>query len=100
MPSASRISAPTLAMPAPPISTRWVGPHRVTSWPNIRCQTSSIGKAASAKDAESSIKEPPSGAYQSRVIFTEEELGLPPSRGSATDSRPAKKTPNSPARMK
>ena len=34
--------------PAPPISIRWVGPHSVTSWPKMRCQTSSRGKPISA----------------------------------------------------
>ena len=34
--------------PAPPINIRWVGPHRVTSWPNMRCQMSSRGKPTSA----------------------------------------------------
>ena len=31
---------PSVDSPAPPISMRCVGPHKVTSWPNNRCQTS------------------------------------------------------------
>ena len=67
-PRRCRIALPIRVRPAPPISIRCVGPQRVTSWPKIRCQTSSSGKPISAKAAAASIAMPPSGAYQSPAI--------------------------------
>ena len=53
---------------APPISIRWVGPQRVTSWPKSRCHMSSSGKPTSEKAPQAQISTPPSGACQSRVM--------------------------------
>ena len=57
-------------MAAPPMSMRCVGPQSVTSWPNSRCHWSSSGNASSEKLPATNMRMPPSGAYQSRVIFT------------------------------
>ena len=65
IPSTSSTAWPIRVMPAPPISIRWVGPQRVTSWPNRRCQTSSSGKPIRAKAPQAAIRTPPTGAYQS-----------------------------------
>ncbi len=99
IPSDRRISAPTVARPAPPIRSRWVGPHRVTSWPNNRCHTSSSGNAPRANEADTVMSKPPSGAYQSPTILIAVALGRP-SFGRVIESTPAKNTPNRPARMK
>ena len=52
-PSLSRIPWPIRVIAAPPRSIRWVGPQRVTSWPKMRCQTSSRGKPASENPPQS-----------------------------------------------
>ena len=67
---------PTRVIAAPPISIRWVGPQRVTSWPKRRCQTSSSGKPISEKAPQAQIRTPPSGAYQSRPMRIATALGL------------------------
>ena len=46
------------------ISIRWVGDQRVTSWPKIRCQTSSSGKAMSEKAPQAAIMIAPTGASE------------------------------------
>ena len=84
---------------APPISIRWVGPHRVTSWPNRRCQTSSSGKPISAERAAGADQH----AAERRVPVLG-RCGSPPAPGRPCGStiamKPAEKMPNSPARMK
>ena len=90
-PSTIRMQLPIRVRPAPPISIRWVGPQRVTSWPKMRCQTSSSGKPISAKAADAIIAIPPSGAYQSPLIRTAARLGRP--SGSTIARKPAVKIP-------
>ena len=82
---------PISVIPAPPISIRWVGPQSVTSWPKIRCQTSSSGNPISANAAEAIIATPPSGAYQPSLILIAPRLGLPSGRTIAR--KPAAKMP-------
>ena len=65
IPSASSTAWPISVMPAPPMSMRCVGPHRVTSWPNRRCHMSSSGKPVSANAPQAAIIRPPTGAHQS-----------------------------------
>ena len=84
---------------APPISIRWVGPQRVTSWPKRRCQMSSSGKPIRAKAPQAVISTPPTGAYQSPAIRTAAGPGRS-STGSADREQPAAKMPNRPARMR
>ena len=60
---------------------------------------SSIGNAAKANEDEISIRVPPSGAYQLPWILIAAALGRP-LIGIVIDSRPAKKIPNRPSRMK
>ncbi len=83
---------------APPISIRWVGPQRVTSWPKRRCQTSSSGKPISEKAPQAAIRMPPMGAYQS----PEMRMAVGPGRsfGITMARKPAAKTPKRPPRMK
>ncbi len=97
-PSTSRIMPPSVDSDAPPNSCRWVGPQSVTSWPKMRCQTSSSGKPASAMPEQTRISTPPSGAWSPPGSFSAAAPGF--SVGRKTASRPEKKTPNSPARMK
>ena len=54
--------APSTESEAPPISIRWVGPQRVTSWPKIRCQMSSSGKASRELAPQIAIIRAPIGA--------------------------------------
>jgi hypothetical protein len=96
--STSRTARPISVIAAPPISIRWVGPQRVTSWPKRRCQTSSSGKPISENAPQAVIRMPPTGAYQSRPILIADPLGF--SFGSTIARNPDAKTPNSPARMK
>ncbi len=69
IPSTSSTAWPIRVIPAPPISIRWVGPQRVTSWPNSRCQRSSSGKPTRAKAPQAAIRSPPTGAYQSPAML-------------------------------
>ena len=85
-------------MQAPPMSMRCVGPHSVTSWPKSRCQRSSSGKPSSEKLPAANMMIPPSGAYQSRVIFT--NVGPSFFVGRQIAKKPAMTIPYSPARMK
>ncbi|SLI00094.1 Uncharacterised protein [Mycobacteroides abscessus subsp. abscessus] len=94
-----RSSTPTSDSPAPPMSIRWVGPQRVTSWPKMRCQMSSRGKPISAYRPAPAMRMPPTGAYQVRVIRTAAAPGFS-SRGRTMASMPAVNRKNSPARMK
>ena len=89
---------PSSVIEAPPISIRWVGPHRVTSWPNSRCQKSSSGKPSSANAPQAQISTPPRGACQPGATRTALALGL--SFGSTMATKPALKIPYSPNRMK
>ncbi len=93
-----RIELPIRVRPAPPISIRCVGPQSVTSWPKIRCQTSSSGNPIRAKADAASIAIPPSGAYQSPEIRTARSLGLPSGRTIAR--KPALKIPKRPTRIR
>ena len=98
--SEARTAWPTSVMPAPPMSIRCVGPQSVTSWPNSRCHRSSSGKPMSAKAPQAAMRMPPTGAYQSRWIFTAAGPGRSPLCGSATARMPEAKTPYRPARMR
>ena len=97
-PSRWRIHAPITENEAPPKRSRWVGPQSVTSWPKMRCQPSSSGKASSEIEPQIVMISPPSGAYQPFGSRMAERLGR--SSGSARAITPANRTPNSPTRMK
>ncbi len=75
-PSTCSAQAPSTESEAPPISIRWVGPQRVTSWPKIRCQMSSRGKAASELAPQIAIISAPIGACQPGAISKEVRVGL------------------------
>ena len=97
-PSYSRSSAEIVENPAPPIIIRWVGPHSVTSWPKMRCQTSSSGKPVKAYRPQPAIRKPLTGAYQSLVIRTANGPGF--SYGRTIAAQPATNSRNKPTRMK
>ena len=63
-PSTSSSQAAIGASEAPPIISTCVGPQSVTSWPKMRCQTSSSGKPIIATPPHSSSSAPPSGIRQ------------------------------------
>ena len=97
-PSISRIIAPSVESDAPPNSSRWVGPHSVTSWPKMRCHMSSSGKPASATPEQTRMRMPPSGAC--RPPGNRIAVGPGFSVGRKIATSPAKKIRNSPTRMK
>ena len=59
------IHSPSVLSPAPPIISRCVGPHSVTSSPNRACQIASSGNPISATEPHTSITTPP-GLSRSR----------------------------------
>jgi hypothetical protein len=59
---------------------------------------SSSGNPINAYSPQPAISNPPTGAYQSRVMRTADDPGL--SYGSVTANMPATKMPNSPITMK
>ena len=63
-PSLTSIAMPITENVAPPRSMKWVGDHSVTSWPKIRCQTSSRGSAARPNAEQKIISAPPTGIRQ------------------------------------
>ena len=89
---------PSSAIEAPPMSMRCVGPQSVTSWPKSRCHWSSSGKASSEKLPDANMRMPPSGACQSRVIFT--NVGPSFFSGRHIAKNPASTMPYRPTRMK
>ena len=64
----------------------------------MRCQTSSSGKPIIAYMPQAAISNPPTGAYQLRVMRSAAGPGL--SNGSTTAKLPATKMPNRPMMMK
>ena len=98
-PSAYRIHAPRIENVAPPISSRCVGPHKVTSCPKIRCHMSSSGKAISDTAPQAQITSAPSGAHQplgKRTAVSDGRRSLV----SEIAITPEANTQNRPARMK
>ena len=87
--STIRIASPIRVIAAPPISIRCVGPQSVTSWPKMRCQTSSSGKPISAnapqqRDQHAAERRVPVAAMRTA-------LGDGLSRGSTHARKPAVK---------
>ena len=98
-PSLSRIPCPIKVIAAPPRSIRCVGPQRVTSWPKMRCQTSSRGKPASENPPQRKIRTPPTGAYHSRLRRIGAGPGRVPFGGRKIASQPEAKMPIRPSRI-
>jgi hypothetical protein len=73
-PSTSSTHAPSIESEAPAIINTCVGPQRVTSCPNSRCQTSSSGKPESAKAPQRKISAEPRGTCQS--LTSRKEVGV------------------------
>ncbi len=83
----------------PPVSMiRWVGPHKVTSWPKIECQMSSSGNPSRANAPHAVMTRPLVGTTQVSLSRMPVRRASSP-RAITMASQPAAKMPNSPIRI-
>ncbi len=92
-PSVVSTAIATIVSTAPAIIMMWVGPQRVTSWPNSRCQRSSRGNPDSAKLEHSSMSAPPTGIRPRTGRLIAVALRGSSSLGSDMARSPAAKIP-------
>jgi hypothetical protein len=82
-------------------ATIWMcgGLQRVTSWPKMRCHTSSMGKPASATTPQRRSRAPPTGTRRQRCRGGSSPPARSASAPSSIDTRPATARPSSPTRI-